>query len=66
MDKGIAHIREAVRRAPLTKPEGLSLEWQVYFDAVTPLHVACLISALEQALQITGDKVETTKPVKRT
>lgn len=51
MDKGIEVLREAVRRAPLTKPEGLSPEWQAYFDAVTPLHVAELIAALEQAQQ---------------
>lgn len=51
MDKGIEALREAVRRAPLTKPEGLSPEWQAYFDAVTPLHVAGLIASLEQALQ---------------
>lgn len=49
MDKGIEVIREAVRRAPLTKPEGLSPEWQAYFETVTPLHVAELISSLEQA-----------------
>lgn len=51
MDKGIEAIREAVRRAPLTKPEGLSPAWQAYFDAVTPLHVAELIATLEQAQQ---------------
>lgn len=51
MDKGIEVLREAVRRAPCTKPEGLSPEWQAYFDAVTPLHVADLIAALEQAQQ---------------
>lgn len=49
MDKGIEAIREAVRRAPLIKPEGLSPEWQAYFDVVTPVHVAELIAALEQA-----------------
>nr|WP_255668928.1 hypothetical protein [Buttiauxella sp. A2-C1_F] len=42
-------MHEAVRRAPLTKPQGLSPEWQAYFDAVSPLHVAGLITALEQA-----------------
>ncbi|WP_413499220.1 ead/Ea22-like family protein [Buttiauxella gaviniae] len=51
MDKGIEALREAVRRAPLTKPEGLSPAWQAYFDAVTPLHVAELIATLEQAQQ---------------
>jgi hypothetical protein len=54
MDKGIEAIREAVRRAPLTKPEGLRPEWQAYFDAVTPLHVAELIAALDQAQQRNG------------
>lgn len=44
-------LSEAIRRAPMTKPEGLSPEWQAYFDAVTPLHVADLIAALEQAQQ---------------
>lgn len=51
MDKGIEAIREAVRRAPLIKPEGLSPAWQAYFDAVTPLRVAEMIAALEQAQQ---------------
>ncbi len=51
MDKEIEVLREAVRRAPLTKPEGLSPEWQAYFDAVTPLHVAGLIASLERAQQ---------------
>lgn len=54
MDKGIEAIRKAVRRAPLTKPEGLSPEWKAYFDAVTPLHVAELISSLEQAQRRNG------------
>ena len=39
-------LAEAVRRAPLTKPKGLSPEWQAYFNAVTPLHVAELIAEL--------------------
>lgn len=58
MDKGIEALREAVRRAPLTKPEGLSPEWQAYFDAVTPLHVAELIAALEQARQYSKKRDE--------
>lgn len=49
MTKSLETIREAVRRAPLTNPVGLSPEWQAYFDAVTPLRVADLIAALEQA-----------------
>jgi len=49
MTNSLYAIKEAVRRAPLMKPEGLSPEWQAYFDAVTPLHVAALIAALEQA-----------------
>jgi len=49
MTNSLEAMKEAVRRAPLTNPEGLSPEWQAYFDAVTPLHVAELVAALEQA-----------------
>lgn len=51
MTKSLETIREAVRRAPLTNPVGLPTEWQAYFDAVTPLHVADLIAVLAQAQQ---------------
>jgi hypothetical protein len=54
MSNNTEALKEAVRRAPLLKPVGLSHEWQAYFDAVTPLHVANLIARLEQQHQAGG------------